>query len=383
MASKGARHLILLSRSGPKQESHLTLLDELRAQGVQVEAPACDVAVALSLSRTLSQCEATMPPIKGCIQAAMVLRVRVFTPFQFFLSCKPPQTEALLTSEKDVLFEKMTIEDWKASTNPKVRGSWNLHTLLPRGLDFFINFSSVSGVVGAVGQSNYAAGNTYEDALAQHRVMLGEKAISLDLGWIAEVGAVAESEFLQKGFAATGFMMPISQKDLLGLLDYCCNPNLPLSTPLSCQAVIGINTPAAVRTMGIEEPGFMREPTYRAMQQMGLNEALPAKTSENYMDFAALFAAAGSLHEAGAIVVQGLARRLSKALSMSAEDIDSSKPLHAYGVDSLLAVELRNWFAKELSADVAIFDIMGGLSIAAVGVTVAGKSGFRQAGWQE
>ena len=101
------------------------------------------------------------------------------------------------------------------------------------------------------------------------------------------------------------------------------------------------------------------------------------------MDFATLFAAAGSLHEAGAIVVQGLARRLAKALSMSAEDIDATKPLHAYGVDSLLAVELRNWFAKELAADVAIFDIMGGVSIAGVGVTVAGKSGFRGVGWGE
>lgn len=275
----------------------------------------------------------------------------------------------------------MAIEDWNASTNPKVQGSWNLHTLLPRGLDFFINLSSVSGILGAVGQSNYAAENTYEDALAHHRIMRGEKAISLDLGWIAEVGAVAESEYLQKGFAATGFMMPISQKDLLGLLDYCCDPNLPLATPLLCRAVVGVNTPAAIRAKGVEEPGFMREPTYRAMQQMGLTTdvSLATESSGKYMDFAALFTAATSLHEAGSIVVQGLTKRLSKALSMSAEDIDASKPLHVYGVDSLLAVELRNWFAKELSADVAVFDIMGGVSTAGVGVTVAGKSGFR--GW--
>ena len=59
---------------------------------------------------------------------------------------------------------------------------------------------------------------------------------------------------------------------------------------------------------------------------------------------------------------------------MSRDDIDISKPLHAYGVDSLLAVELRNYFAKELSADVAIFDLMGGPSIGAVTLTVAKKS---------
>lgn len=75
---------------------------------------------------------------------------------------------------------------------------------------------------------------------------------------------------------------------------------------------------------------------------------------------------------------EGLVRKVSKALSIPPEDIDANKPLHAYGVDSLLAVELRNWFAKELNADVAIFDIMAGSSFAGVGVFVAGKSGFRR-----
>ncbi len=59
---------------------------------------------------------------------------------------------------------------------------------------------------------------------------------------------------------------------------------------------------------------------------------------------------------------------------MPRDDIDTSKPLHAYGVDSLLAGELRNYFAKELSVDVAIFDLMGGPSIDAVTLTVAKKS---------
>lgn len=59
---------------------------------------------------------------------------------------------------------------------------------------------------------------------------------------------------------------------------------------------------------------------------------------------------------------------------MPRDDIDTSKPLHAYGVDSLLAVELRNCFSKELSADVAIFDLTGGASVDAVSLTVAKKS---------
>lgn len=65
---------------------------------------------------------------------------------------------------------------------------------------------------------------------------------------------------------------------------------------------------------------------------------------------------------------------LSNALAISIQDIDSSKPLHAYGVDSLLAVEMRNWLKRELDADLAVFDIMGVESILGVCKQVAKRS---------
>lgn len=83
---------------------------------------------------------------------------------------------------EDAVLEKMTFDDWKLSVEPKVHGSWNLHTLLPQGMDFFICLSSISGIVGSGGQANYAAANTYMDAFVRYRIMRGEKATSLDLG---------------------------------------------------------------------------------------------------------------------------------------------------------------------------------------------------------
>ena len=76
LADKGARNLVLLSRSGPSKDVDHTLIKELSTQGVLVQAPACDVAIRDSVSVMLEWCaEAGMPPIKGCIQGAMVLRV--------------------------------------------------------------------------------------------------------------------------------------------------------------------------------------------------------------------------------------------------------------------------------------------------------------------
>jgi hypothetical protein len=75
MVKRGARNLILLSRSGLKTESAKTLVKDLAAQGAHIATPACDVANKSSLEAVLRNCTLTMPPVKGCIQAAMVLKV--------------------------------------------------------------------------------------------------------------------------------------------------------------------------------------------------------------------------------------------------------------------------------------------------------------------
>lgn len=82
----------------------------------------------------------------------------------------------------------MTYEDWVAATRPKMQGSWNLHELLPKDLDFFVLLSSSAGVIGARGQANYNAGNGFQDALAQHRQSRGLAAVALDLGPILGAG---------------------------------------------------------------------------------------------------------------------------------------------------------------------------------------------------
>lgn len=92
----------------------------------------------------------------------------------------------------------MSYSDWQTAINPKAQGSWNLHKLLPRELDFFLMLSSMNGIVGHVGQANYAAGNTFQDALAHHRVQCGENAASLDLGLFTFTGRVARDPRLLK-----------------------------------------------------------------------------------------------------------------------------------------------------------------------------------------
>lgn len=75
MASRGARHLILLSRSGARTEDAETFIHELEAKGARIYAPACDISDKSALEDVIAYCAEKMPPIKGCIQASAVLKV--------------------------------------------------------------------------------------------------------------------------------------------------------------------------------------------------------------------------------------------------------------------------------------------------------------------
>ena len=357
MATHGARNLVLLSRSGPRTEAAITLLTELEGMGVCVKAPRCDIACASSLSTALTEC-AWMPPIKGCLQATMVLR--------------------------DCIFDNMSFADWETSLASKVQSSWNLHNLLPRDLSFFILLSSIAGIVGSAGQGNYAAGNTYQDALARHRRANGLKATAIDLGWMKDVGVIAENEKLAKGTKSSADLANCTEKDFHALLEVYCDPEVDSrAIKPTHQPIIGLITEAQYQAAGVEVPEWLERPLFSMLTQTGTNKGGKSSNS-NHLDEEGkridTFRRASSDEKAAEILLDGLLQRLSRALSMPVEDIDVARPLHIYGIDSLLAVELRNWFVKAWETDVAVFDITGQGSIAMLAQEAAKKSGFREAG---
>ncbi|RYP05737.1 hypothetical protein DL764_003595 [Monosporascus ibericus] len=112
----------------------------------------------------------------------------------------------------------------------KVDSSWNLHQQLPRDMDFFILLSSLSGIYGSLVQGNYAVGCTFQDALAQYRIVhgVGKKPVSLDLGWMRDVGIVTEREEYRRDRANVGDINPVESAELIALPDLYCDPILPL-----------------------------------------------------------------------------------------------------------------------------------------------------------
>ncbi|KAK4182993.1 hypothetical protein QBC35DRAFT_132042 [Podospora australis] len=354
LVDRGARNLILLSRSGAKSEQAKDFIRRLEERGVRVAAPVCDVSDANALRSVLDDCGRTMPPVRGAIQATMVLR--------------------------DATFAGMTYENWKAATVPKVQGSWNMHALLPQDMDFFVGLSSAAGVAGGRGQANYAAGNTFIDALMQHRVSRGQSGSTLDLGVFFNVGFMLESADLQARWKGREHLA-VTEADLFALLDGYCAPQEAKKIPF--QAAVGIAGFVGDKSSEY----YFRKPMLQTLvledDSKGDDDAAGGQQSAKRVDFASVFAKSTSLAEAAAAVNDAMLSKLAATLSLSREELDANTPLHTYGVDSLVAVELRNWFAKEVHADLAIFDILGGATTTTASALAAAKTRLKKGDWGE
>ncbi|KAL6231683.1 hypothetical protein BDW75DRAFT_243677 [Aspergillus navahoensis] len=290
----------------------------------------------------------TMPPVRGCVQASMALR--------------------------DNLFGNMTHEDWTVSVNSKVSGSWNLHKALPQNLDFFILLASLNGIFGNWSQANYAAGNSFQDALARYRVTRGQKAVSIDLGIMVSDGVVAENASLRDSMRRVGIIAELTQEHLLGLLDHYCNPSLPVLAPDDAQLLVGIENPSVLIARGLDLHHSIRRPIFRHLFQRTTPQSSPfqepeASARQSRPDI--LQANHAYPDRQASLVLEWTCSKVSQVLGVPIADICPDKPVLSYGIDSLVAVDLKNWFEREIGARVTVLDLMGNIPLQELCATAA------------
>ncbi|KAJ5184528.1 Acyl transferase/acyl hydrolase/lysophospholipase [Penicillium cf. griseofulvum] len=349
LASRGAKHFLFLSRSGSSNADAQLLLNELNDAGCDAQILQVDVGDSVALDQAIRAHTETMPPIRGCIQGAMTLF--------------------------DSTFETITSTAFEASVRAKARGSWNLHEVLPKDLDFFILLSSCAGIIGNRGQGNYNVGNTFQDALAHYRRSQGLSGTSLDLGRMLDVGVIAErkdSLFTASLRAALG-NQSVSQDEFHALLEYHCNAQ---NTDVCPQTVVGLCTREQFLADNLPEPAFLSYPLFTHLWRLSGSVG-----SEGNNGDVPKFSIKGALgkarwpEEALQIVVDGIIEKLSNLLAISATEVDREMAPSNYGVDSLVAIEIRNWLSKGVGVEVGVLDIVGSQSIVDLGERVLKAKG--------
>ena len=152
------------------------------------------------------------------------------------------------------------------------------------------------------------------------------------------------------------------------------------------QLITGLPTGGILHRQGLEPPFYYDDPRFVYFKKMDLEQAIAEVgahgdgASDEGINLAAQISQAQSIGDASQLIASAIAGLLAKGLQTSADNIDTSKPLHSYGVDSLMAVEIRTWIMQQLKADITLFDILSGMSIVALALKITKSSKVVPAG---
>jgi NADPH:quinone reductase-like Zn-dependent oxidoreductase/aryl carrier-like protein len=325
MVERGARNMVLMGRRGLYSDEARAAVETMKQAGANVVVAAADVSNAEQVAGVLADIRQNMPPLKGILHGAMVLR--------------------------DCLLLNMTEDQMRDVWGPKVLGAWNLcNQTKEDDLDFLFLFSSVSSIVGTGGQANYASANTVLDSLSYDCCARGINALTISWGYLGQVGFVADHDDIAKRFEAMG-VSSFSPHEALTLLARFLQVN-PVHAGIMRVDWRAWKSNAAQRALSprfIEMIPESNESSESSDKQSGaalraaLREATPAERRE---------------------MIEGLLRKqVARVLGMSPSKLDVEKPLTDLGLDSLMAVELRNWVEGDLQLSLPTVELLRGPSV--------------------
>ncbi|PSN61205.1 hypothetical protein BS50DRAFT_562674 [Corynespora cassiicola Philippines] len=342
MVGKGAKHIVLLSRSGELKGKAKEQIDALNESGAAIIVRRCDVSTRADVEHLISTGLEGLPPVRGLIHGAMVLH--------------------------DVLFEKMTYDQYTSVIASKVQGTKNLHDILSSSstpLDFFICISSAAGAVGNRGQAAYAAANTFLNGFAQQLRSQGILATSIDLTAVSDAGYLAEDAEKAAEVARNLGSDTICEAEVLSLIQASIEGKME-----SCNGhpITGMRITPTVRPFWSNDAKFVH--LLRAAEAAAsLSSSATAKVS-----WSAAFKAASDRAEAEVVVCNALVEKIAEVISMEPEELDVTRALSHYPLDSLTAIEVRNFITRMFEANLQVLELLASGSIESLAKVVCGKS---------
>jgi acyl transferase domain-containing protein/acyl carrier protein len=300
----GARDVCLISRRTPN-EAQIATIRAWEARGARVRLAAVDVADRGALADLFRGFDA---PLVGIVHAAGTL--------------------------DDGVLANQTWERFRGVLAPKVRGASNLHALtLDRDLAYFVCFSSMAAMLGAAGQGPYVAANAFLDALCQRRRALGLPAISIAWGPWAGGGMASDIDERNRArFAAVGLGAILPEQGVAILTRLIDDPRAPAQV-----GVLPVTWARFLKQFGRNVPLFY--------------EALAKRTDDSAVREDPTLLAFQNADDAARrpALIAYLSKQLAAVMGYaSAADVDTRRVFIAMGVDSLIAVDLRNRLESDL-----------------------------------
>ena len=270
----------------------------------------------------------------------------------------------------------MTAQDYHQAIESKVQGTWNLHNVafeqdVP--LDFFTMLSSISGVVGQKGQANYAAANVFLDNFSAYRHRLGLPACSVDLGAIEDVGYLSEHSDLAVAWD-TAAWTPINEGLFHKIMRFSLLQQMaPINKASASQLVTSLAVPQKETSFLLADARF---------GPLFFKDASDTRAADGNKDGSKEIRAFSMMLRSGqadkAVLLTSAVDIINKQFTASlrlSEPMEPAKSLASYGMDSLAAVEFRNWVRMEMGAELTTLEITNATSLFALGEKIIAKIG--------
>ncbi|MBL4587189.1 MAG: SDR family NAD(P)-dependent oxidoreductase, partial [Flavobacteriales bacterium] len=333
LASKGVKQLVLLSRSGLKNEDAQLAVKEIEAGGTAVIAPPTDITNAEQVAAVIASLKDGIAPLKGIFHGAMVL--------------------------DDGFLNTMTQERFERVMRPKIQGALNLHNALgDTPLDFFISFSSISSVIGNAGQANYVAANAFLDGFAHFRRALGLKATTVNLGVLGQVGVVARDADVGRLLEGAG-IHSFSNAMALESLEHI------IANDLTQVGLFNINW----KRWATGNPTGSATSLFASMvDSQGGDDRVSEITLELLGNMAGMEKAEQQAHLEGIVC-----KAIAQVLRVPVENIDMSRGINFLGIDSLMAVELERGINGGTGVEISTMELLSGPTVPQLAGLILGK----------
>ncbi len=322
LVTLGARHLVLAGRSGPGWPARETLA-RLRQRCPDLDEASVDVADRNALADLLDRIRDTKPPLRGLVHAAGVL--------------------------DDGMLQDLTADRVRRVMRPKVNSAWNLHTLTAGlDLDFFVLFSSVASILGSPGQAAYGAANAFLDGLAQSRRALKLPALSINWGPWAEIG-LASTRARARSVRSLG-LRPIPPTEALAAFAHLIGESVPQAIVVAADWArvgefrSGQRVPSILMDQASAHGIASHDDRLRTgLTRLGVLSADPVSRPE--------------------LLAAYLRDRIGEVLGLSPARLDCDRRLDRAGLDSLMAVQVKNRVERDLGVVIPVVALLQGPSV--------------------
>lgn len=222
------------------------------------------------------------------------------------------------------------------------------------------------GVVGNPSQAAYVSANLFLDAFADFRNSRGLPAVSLALGRVADIGFVSENEEMKRAVNHL-WSRDVTPEEVFAAVRSAIVEPMRKGRPGS--SIVGM------KEWGSEASPVYNAPIFNHYRRAALkSKSSGGREGGSEAQIREMLKNATSLDDATSQTCDAVMAKMSALLMIPLEDISSSKSMSSYGMDSLVAVEMRNWLVRELDVTLPVLELLANTSVAVLATKIVMKS---------